>query len=226
MNIDNFNGMDSFIRLKKFPSEKGGGLYKFKRTLTKEECLCSSCSQRTNKGKCEMELCPIIEQRLKYGLVPFEEILKSIYSSLNDEEINKRVETYLEELQMKNTMFNTIGHQHRFERNLKCINKSYKSLVAAIYLLTAEKKVWDQCWSKLQYSNIPLENITLKDSGENGYLFFCAARDIFLGTKYLSIGEIADKNIVSQKAFNIITNALAIKRYGVKAIYTTENKKE
>lgn len=58
----------------------------------------------------------------------------------------------------------------------------------------------------------------LKGSTANGYTLYCTAKDLYLGTKNLTIGDLADTTIIEPKIFGVICNAMAIRRYGLGAV--------
>lgn len=47
---------------------------------------------------------------------------------------------------------------------------------------------------------------------------FCAAKDLYLGTGCLTVSDLAYKSLVPPKAFRLICNAMAIRRFGLGAI--------
>lgn len=70
----------------------------------------------------------------------------------------------------------------------------------------------------VQRNEILFENIHLKGSTANGYTLYCTAKDLYLGTKNLTIGDLADTTIIEPKIFGVICNAMAIRRYGLGAV--------
>ena len=50
---------------------------------------------------------------------------------------------------------------------------------------------------------------------EKAYTLFCCAKDLYLGTKHITIADLADEQLISPKMFGIICNALAIRRFGI-----------
>ncbi len=57
---------------------------------------------------------------------------------------------------------------------------------------------------------------------ENSYPLFCAAKDLYLGTKHLTVRDLADAELISPKVFALICNAMAIRRFGLGAIQYEE----
>ena len=210
---------DRFMRLPKYPSNRGGGTFQSKFKYKHGDCKCIYCTNWEKKKGCTVQICPYLEERVESEDIRFSELFNGLLNEHNDKTLNKRVREYIKETLEMGTQFHSKAHQKRFERTLKAINKKNKSLVAVIYLLTADLKVWNQCWSRLQHDNIQIERIRLKEASAFGYTLFCAAKDIYLGSTYITVKDMADRGIIMPKEFNLICNAIGIKRYGLKAVY-------
>lgn len=60
--------------------------------------------------------------------------------------------------------------------------------------------------------------------GDNGgwiYILLGAAKDIKYGTKYLTLGDLSDRSLVSPKIYKLISQAMQIKRCGLAALQET-----
>ncbi len=99
--------------------------------------------------------------------------------------------------------------------------KNYK-IISALYLLTADEKLWDAAKSYVEKDEIVFENIRLKSSSESTYTLYCAAKDLYNGSRHLAIDDIADDTIIKNKVFSLICNAMLIKRKGLAAVNTME----
>ncbi len=90
--------------------------------------------------------------------------------------------------------------------------------MAAVYLLTADCRLWNTTARYVPRNEIMFESIRLKGSTENGYTLYCAAKDLYLGTKHLTVSDLADQSLIPPKVFGLICNAMAIRRFGLGAI--------
>ena len=45
--------------------------------------------------------------------------------------------------------------------------------------------------------------------------FFCVAKDLYLGTEHISMCDLTDEEIIPKKVFELICNAVAIRRFGL-----------
>ena len=55
------------------------------------------------------------------------------------------------------------------------------------------------------------------NSTTDTYALFCVAKDFFLGTKHISLAEVADEDIIREEIFLLICWAMLLRRYGYNA---------
>ena len=113
-------------------------------------------------------------------------------------------------------------HQREFEEALRKRDKKDYAMIAALYLLTADLRLWNLSKRHVGKIEINFADIRLKNIHENGYALFCCAKDLCLGTKHLTVADLADTDLIPPKLFELICNAMAIRRFGLGAIKTTE----
>ena len=59
------------------------------------------------------------------------------------------------------------------------------------------------------------DKIRLKKSTPESYALYCAAKDLYLGTEHISMCDLTDDDIIPNKVFALICNAVAIRRFGI-----------
>ena len=124
--------------------------------------------------------------------------------------------------------FKNDRHKKRFEKVIQKMDKRDNAQMAIVFLLTANLALWNRCRIYMVDHKIPIHRVQLNRSTEEGYLLFCTAKDIALGTKYISMNDLVDKYVVSEVMWQLIFTALEIKRFGVsmlKACTPEKNKK-
>lgn len=185
------------------------------------DCDCRSCTYHigeTRRVQCSLNHCPFIQERLKAGVASKREILMDTISSLTfplmsisyKKETNKR----------EGKIMDYKNDKHRIVFTEAIRKKEHKDydLMAAIYLLTSDFRLWQKVKNNIDKREIDFEQININGIHESGYTIFCAAKDLYLGTHYLSICDLADTALVAPKIFSLICNAMAIKRFGLLAI--------
>lgn len=129
-------------------------------------------------------------------------------------DINK----FNEEREGYEVMFKNEKHKTVFEEAVRKLDKKNYALMSAVYLLTAECRLWNSTGRYVERNKIRFDAIHLKGSTETGYTLYCAAKDLYLGTKSLTISDLADTTLIDPQTFGLICNAMAVRRYGVGAV--------
>ena len=114
--------------------------------------------------------------------------------------------------------FRNEHHRQAFREGMKKTNRKDKESVSAVYLLSAEPCLWRRAKQASIYGKILLNNVRLSGITEDGYILLGAAKDIKYGTKYLTLGDLSDRSLVSSKIYKLISQALQLRRCGLAAL--------
>ena len=107
-------------------------------------------------------------------------------------------------------------HEHTFEKEVSMRPDSVsRALLAALYLLTADRNLWNQVRDHISLRRVYVEDMRPKNLTGTSYVYFAAAKDIMSGTRNIQLMEIADPALLSMKSYLILCTALAIRAYGV-----------
>ena len=117
--------------------------------------------------------------------------------------------------------FRNEHHRQAFREGIKKTNRKDKETVSAVYLLSAEPCLWRRAKQASVYGKILLNNVRLSGITEDGYILLGAAKDIKYGTKYLTLGDLSDRSLITPKIYKLISQALQIKRCGLAALQET-----
>ena len=107
-------------------------------------------------------------------------------------------------------------HQHTFEKEVSMRPDSVsRALLAALYLLTADRNLWNQVRDQISLRRVYVDDMRPKNLTGTSYVYFSAAKDILTGSRNIQLMEIADPALLSMKSYMILCTALAIRAYGV-----------
>ena len=107
-------------------------------------------------------------------------------------------------------------HQRTFEKEAAMRPESIsRALLAALYLLTADRNLWSQVRDHISLRRVYVEDMRPKNLTGTSYVYFAAAKDIMSGTRNIQLMEIVDPALLSMKSYLILCTALAIRAYGV-----------
>lgn len=198
---------------------RGHGTYILNRfEYSAEDCLCKNCLHYFKIDGCTKRRCPYLTERITAGAVPIGEVLLEIFSEVDHFDFQIRLFQYIHESEEKTMQFKNDKHRENFTEAVKRLNKKDKSLIAAIYLLTADSKLWIQAKRYIDHGGVYLDRIRLRDCTETAYTLLCCAKDLTYSTKYIAVSDLADAEVIPPKLFGVICNAIAIRRYGIGAI--------
>ena len=145
------------------------------------------------------------------------EILAETMRQIRCPPFRKRFNEYIESEEKTMTYINE-KHRARFELAAKNTPKANYALLSALYLLTADQRLWSCCKHHINNGCVFFESIKLNNCSERVYTLYCAAKDLTLGTKHITISDLADIKLVPPALFRIICNAMAIRRFGLAAV--------
>ena len=107
-------------------------------------------------------------------------------------------------------------HHHTFEKEAAMRPDTVsRALLAALYLLTADRNLWNQVKDQISLRRVYMDEMRPKNLIGTSYVYFAAAKDIMSGTRNIQLMEIADPALLSMKSYMILCTALAIRAYGV-----------
>ncbi len=129
-----------------------------------------------------------------------------------------RLYQYLKESEEKPMIYKNDKHRTAFEAAIRKEGKKNYALLSALYLLTADGGLWRDTKRFVISGCICFEQVHLPNCTETAYALFCAAKDLYLGTKHLTVSDLADQSLIPPKVFGLICNAMAIRRFGLDAI--------
>ena len=107
-------------------------------------------------------------------------------------------------------------HQHTFEKEAAMRPDTVsRALLAALYLLTADRNLWNQVRDHISLRRMYVEDMRPKNLTGTSYVYFAAAKDILTGSRNIQLMEITDPALLSMKSYMILCTALAIRAFGV-----------
>ena len=136
------------------------------------------------------------------------------------------ISRFNEESEEFKIMFKNEKHKTVFEEAVRKKDKKDYALMAVIYLLTADLRLWNIAKPHVEKTVVDFGNIKLKGIHESDYTLFCGAKDIYMETRNLCIADLVDKELISPKIFGLLCNAMVIRRCGLAGINKEERKEK
>ena len=123
--------------------------------------------------------------------------------------------------------FRTDNHKRIFtQRVVNNPNKCSNEYLAVLYLLTADTILWKNARRHVKDNYISLGRVDLRGITPRGYALIKVASDIQNKASHISVRDFCDKNIISDKTYQLIHTAIQIGRNGYNAMdCVTEEKR-
>lgn len=104
-------------------------------------------------------------------------------------------------------------HKRIFQNYMKKLRSKPSSLcVAAIYLLCADKTLWDFAKHIVGENKIDFKRLEDASLSPRGYTLFRIAQDIYTGTTHIKINELCNRYVVTDDILQLIEAAVNIGR--------------
>ena len=133
---------------------------------TAEMCDCRYCLYYCRK--CTADSCPCIEERILAGAANRSEVMSETMKDIHNAAFHRRLNQFIRENEELPMNFKNKKHSQVFDEAVRKRNKKNFALMAAIYLLTAEHKLWMQIKRFVERNEIKIDGFKPKDSTENG----------------------------------------------------------
>lgn len=196
------------------PRRSGMSVSRFE--YSARDCDCSACAYQGRKKKCTSPAqCICLRERLVAGCVPLTELLGVLTKEVPERPFVARV-SHLSRQPL--SIFESNTHQTRFEAAHTENLTGSAGQAAAFFLLTADPFLWSKARLAVAPGKIDFPAIHIHGVDLDGYVLFHTAKDLYAGTKHISLSELTDPELVSDEAFRLIVTAFLIRRYGAEVL--------
>ena len=154
----------------------------------------------------------------------YEEMMSALMAGIGYKPLGERVSRYLKESEGKAVSYRNEKHKAVFEEITAKMDKQNYALLSALYLLTADYRLCKIMKHHVEKNAVDFAGVSLKGIHENGYTLYCVAKDLYLGTKHLSVSDLADTELIRPQIFMLVCNAMAVRRFGMKAVRLAERR--
>ena len=111
--------------------------------------------------------------------------------------------------------FKSQQHKSTFKKAIRKKDKTDTRLMAAMYLLKADQILWNKVKGNIRESRIDYDEVRLDTVSENCYTLYSASKDMYFNTDHVSLSDIFDTKLISEKMYNVIITAINIRRLGL-----------
>lgn len=218
------NSMEAMMRKTPHTTQRGGGRNRSPYRYTKKDCDCRLCLYYRKKEGCTASVCPVLDIRLKCGAASFYEAVQSTFREVKHIRFQRRLHNQYQK-DGGLMIYQNALHKKIFETERTKLRKLDSKTLAVLYLLTANRTLWTKSKHHLSANGkVDLKNVHLGDISIDGYALWKAVKEIQAGERQITLCELSDSDVISDKAFRLIVQAVTVARFG-SAVLTggTEN---
>ena len=114
-------------------------------------------------------------------------------------------------------IFRNDKHGVLFEKEIRYHKGCSRKMTAALYLLTADSRLWHQAENHIGSNEIDINAVKPRRLDAMAYVCYALARDIITGSKNVALTDLADPSLLSPRYFLVIQTAMLIRGYGLSA---------
>ena len=108
-------------------------------------------------------------------------------------------------------IFRNDNHGVTFEKEIKYHKGCSRRFAAALFLLTADTRLWLQAENHVGSHEIDIAAIKPRRLDGMAYVCYMLARDIITGSRTVAVTELADSDLMSPRYFMVIQTAMLIR---------------
>lgn len=209
------NSIEAIMKKLPYGIQKGGGRFRSPYKYTKKDCDCRLCLYYRKKTGCTATLCPVLDIRLSCGAASIGDAVKAVFKDAKNAAFQKRLSQIYNRKDDATMMFQSNRHKQIFETERFNLRKLTKKALAVLYLLTADKVLWQKTKPFLTGNGrINLKGVHLGDVSTDSYALWKAVKEFQTGEKQISLCELADGGIISVNTFSLIVQAVTVAYFG------------
>lgn len=112
-------------------------------------------------------------------------------------------------------VFQNETHKRNFEAERTELRKPDNRTLAALYLLTAEHSLWISAKHHIgKDGKVDLQSVRLGNISTDGYALWKVVKELQAAERQISLCELSDSEVISDRAFRLIVQAMTAARFG------------
>ena len=217
------NSMEAIMQKPPGGAQRGGGQNRSPYKYTKKDCDCRFCLYYRKKNGCIVPICPVLDIRLSCGAASLSEAVKASFAEVKHIPFQKRLSKIYQRKDEEHMVFQNEEHKRIFEARRLSLHKPSNRALAVLYLLTADHSLWIKTKRSIDRNGkVDLQSVHLGDISTDGYALWKAVKELQTGERQISLCELSDSDIISDRAFRLIVQAVTISHFGAAVLNESE----
>ena len=178
------------------------------------DAACEYCVEWRHR-RCQAVGCPWLTERIEAGVVSYAAAVRELFGALHVPELRWRLEWLIKGYDGSFWL----NAEHEYNTRLLLRSVGYQAwrnprFFAALYLFGSNRGLMKRVWNACMPGGFEPVFIVMRGVSEHDYTLIQAAKALMCGGLGLTLYDLADREVVDDKAFNLIVNALLIANYG------------
>lgn len=217
------NSMEAIMQKPPGGAQRGGGRNRSPYKYTKKDCDCKFCLYYRKKKGCTVRVCPVLDIRLSCGAASLREAVKATFTEVKHIPLQRRPSRIYQRKDAEHMIFQNEQHKRILEAETMHLRKPDKQTLAVLYLLTADHSLWIKTKRSMDRNGkVDLQIVHLGDISTDGYALWKAVKELQTGERQISLCELSDSDIISDRAFRLIVQAVTIDHFGAAVLNESE----
>lgn len=178
------------------------------------DVACEYCVEWRHR-RCQANGCPWLAERIEAGVVSYASAVRELFGGVADEAFIKRLGSLV--LHFRGSFW--LDREHEFNTRLLLRSVGYQAwrnprFFAALYLFGSNSLLMKRAWNACMPHGFEPLYMVMRGVSAHDYTLIQAAKALMCGGLGLTLYDLADREVVDDKAFTLIINALLIANYG------------
>ena len=178
------------------------------------DVACEYCVEWRHR-RCQAVGCPWLTERIEAGVVSYAAAVRELFGALHVPELCWRLEWLIKSY---DSSF-WLNAEHEYNTRLLLRSVGYQAwrnprFFASLYLFGSNRALMNRVWNACMPGGFEPLYMVMCGVSEHDYTLIQAAKALMCGGLGLTLYDLADREVVDDKAFTLIVNALLIANYG------------
>ena len=179
-----------------------------------EDVACEYCVEWRHR-RCQAVGCPWLAERIEAGVVSYAAAVHGLFGCVENEAFIQRLGLLV--LHFHGSFW--LDSEHEYNTRLLLRSVGYQAwrnprFFAALYLFGSNSLLMKRAWNACMPHGFEPLYMVMRGVSAHDYTLIQAAKALMCGGLGLTLYDLADREVVDDKAFTLIINALLIANYG------------
>ena len=179
-----------------------------------EDVACEYCVEWLHR-RCQAVGCPWLAERIEAGVVSYAAAVHGLFGCVENEAFIQRLGLLV--LHFHGSFW--LDSEHEYNTRLLLRSVGYQAwrnprFFAVLYLFGSNRGLLKRAWNACMPHGFEPMFLVMRGVSEHDYTLIQTAKALMCGGLGLTLYDLADRDVVDDKAFMLIVNALLIANYG------------